>query len=156
VQRGRRTSGGQGSRRQHTEVFASTLIITTCCKGRVALYFILISPCFLKLLSQPRAFAPKDLFNAVCTISCICVIRVVVITITPPSFVSVICNADSGETLLGPASIICSACNACCHCRICSTSDRPKSIQLMRCAVTAPSDHAANFFIFCGCFAVSA
>ena len=49
------------------------------------------------------------------TISCICVTRVVVITIMPPSFVSVIWNADSGETLLGPASKICSACNACYH-----------------------------------------
>jgi len=35
---------------------------------------------------------------------------------------------------LGPASIICSACNACCHCRICSTADRPEGIHLMRCA----------------------
>ena len=68
----------------------------------------------------------------------------------PPSFVSVISNADSGETLLGPASIICSVCNACCHCRICSTPDQPESIDLMRCAVTASSDPAANLFIFCG------
>jgi len=30
-----------------TEVFASTLIITTCCKGRVSLYFIEVFPCFL-------------------------------------------------------------------------------------------------------------
>ena len=27
----------------------STLIVTTCCKGRVALHFIVIFPCFLKL-----------------------------------------------------------------------------------------------------------
>jgi len=74
----------------------------------------------------------------------------------PPSFVSVIWNANGGETLLGPASIIYSACNACCHCRICSTADWPESIHLMQCAVTAPSDPAANLVIFCGSSAVSA
>jgi len=90
------------------------------------------------------------------TISCTCVTGVVVITIMPPSFVSVIWNAESGETLLGPASTTCSACNAFCHCSICSTADWTESIHLMRCAVTAPSDPAANLLIFCRSSAVSA
>jgi len=86
----------------------------------------------LKLSSQPRALTPKDLFSAfwspcnVFTISCICETRVVVIIIMPPSFVSVTWNAESGETLLGPASTICSACNACCHCRIYPTLIDPR------------------------------
>ena len=57
-------------------------------------------------------------------------------------------TADSGENLLGPASIICSACNACYHCCICSNADRHESIHLMRCAVTAPSDPAANLLAY--------
>jgi len=56
--------------------------------------------------------------------------------------------------VLCPASIMCSACTACYHCHICSTCDRPKSIHLMWCAVTAPVDPAANLFIFCGSSAV--
>ena len=139
---------GKAADVQHTEVFASTLIVTTCCKGRVALYFIDIFLCFLKLFSQPRAFAPKDLFNAFWSVlqrfhyimhlrnSCCC----------NNHHASFLCfrTADSGENLLGPASIICSACNACCHSCICSTADRPESIHFMRCAVTTPSDPVAN------------
>ena len=49
---------GKAADVKHTEVFASTLIVTTCCKGRVTLYFIIIFSCFLKLFSQPRAFTP--------------------------------------------------------------------------------------------------
>ena len=47
----------------HTEVFAYTLVVTTCCKGRVTLYFIVVFPCFFKLFSQPRALTPKDLLT---------------------------------------------------------------------------------------------
>ena len=40
-----------------------TLIVTTSCKGRVTLYFIVVFPWFSKLFSQPRALTPKDLLT---------------------------------------------------------------------------------------------
>jgi len=41
-----------------------TLIVTTFCTGRVTLYFIVVSPCFPKLFSQPRDLTALDLFSA--------------------------------------------------------------------------------------------
>jgi len=161
MQRGIRTRGGQGAKLAwHRQDFASTLIVGTCCKRRVTLYFIVVFSCYLKLFPQRRA----DIFGAFWSflqrlhynMACICVTRIVRMTIISPSLVPVPWNVESGESLLGPASVICSACNALCHFRTYSAADWPESAHLIQCVVTVPIDSVAYFFIFCGSSVVSA
>ena len=131
------------------------------------IYFKPIFPYFLKIFPQPQALTPKDLFST--SWSALQGVHYIMHLQTSccsnDNHASLICVIDLkcskwGDALgpivcaFGPSSVLCSACNAGCRFRICSTADWPKSTNLTQCVVAASNDGrvrpAAYSSIFCG------